>query len=216
MKLADSWVGEAPTAIPSEPFHDEGEEVDELDEVKDGCGGVEWQPYVLKSPHSSNKMLHELAREVRGVEKERGKNLTVTQYKTICGKWQDTSRPFLRKGYDYFTEFLAKLGSVTVPKGETLEAAFQRAQHRDPPSKVLVVPNNGLQLLASLCRELQEMTGDQPFMLSQASVAKLFRHSSPRTISNWIRALKTLEVLKLAEAAIPNARAARYYFIEST
>jgi Tfp pilus assembly protein PilN len=60
------------------------------------------------------------------------------------------------------------------------------------------------------------MTGDQPFMLCQASVAKLFRHSSHRTISNWIRALRTLEVLKLAEAAIPNARAARYYFIEST
>jgi len=214
MKLADSWVGEAPPAIPSEPFHDEGEEVDELDEVKDGCGGVAWQSYVLKKSRTSNKMLHELAREVRGVEKERGKTLTVTQYKTICGKWEDASRPFLRKGYDYFTEFLAKLSSVTVPKGETLEAAFQRTQHRDPPSKVLVVPNKGLQLLASLCRELQEMTGDQPFMLCQTSVTKLFRHSSHRTISNWISALKTLEVLKLAEAAIPNARAARYYFIE--
>src|SRR5882762_9246275 len=149
MKLADSWVGEAPTAIPSKPFHDEGEEVDELDEVKDGCGGVAWQSYVLKKSRTSNKMLHELAREVRGVEKERGKTLTVTQYKTICGKWEDSSRPFLRKGCDYFTEFLAKLSSVTVPKGETLEAAFQRAQHTNPPSKVLVVPNKGLQLLAS-------------------------------------------------------------------
>ena len=40
MKLADSWVGEAPTAIPSEPFYDEAEELDEVDEPKDGV--AEW------------------------------------------------------------------------------------------------------------------------------------------------------------------------------
>ena len=39
MKLADSWVGEAPTATPSEPFYDEAEELDEVDEPEDGCGG---------------------------------------------------------------------------------------------------------------------------------------------------------------------------------
>jgi hypothetical protein len=41
-------------------FHDEVEEHDEVDEAKDGCGGVVWQPYVLRKPHTSNKMLHEL------------------------------------------------------------------------------------------------------------------------------------------------------------
>jgi hypothetical protein len=169
---------------------------------------------VLKKSHSSNRALLELAREVRGVERERGKKLTAAQYKTICGKWEDASRPFLRKGHDYFTEFLAKLDSVTVPKGETLRAAFKRAKRREPPSKVLVVPNKEVRLLAGLCRELQEMAGDQPIMLHQVSIAKLFTDASQQTISNWIHALKTLGVLKLAEAAIPKARAARYYFIE--
>jgi hypothetical protein len=53
-----------------------------------GVGGVVWQRYVLKKPHTSNKVLHELAREVRGVEKRRGKKLTSIQYKTfmIVGK----------------------------------------------------------------------------------------------------------------------------------
>lgn len=101
-----------------------------------------------------------------------------------------------------------------MPKGETLGSAFEHAKLRQPPSKVSDVPNNDLRLLASLCRELQEMAGDQPFILCQTSVAKLFGHSSHRTISNWIRALRTLEVLELAEPAIPNCRAARYYFIE--
>jgi hypothetical protein len=215
MKLADSWLEDAPTDIASECFHDEVEEVDELDEAEDGCGGVVWQPYVLKKPHTSNKMLHELAREIRGVEKKRGKKFTGTRYKTIFDKWESASRPFLQRGHDYFTELLAKLDSVTVPKGETLQAAFERAKRRQPPAKVLGICNEGLQLFASLCRELQEMAEDQPIMLHQKSVAKLFRHSSHRTISNWIRALKTLDVLRPAEAAIPRARAGRYFYVKS-
>ena len=214
MKLANSWVEDAPTATALEGFHDEVEEVDEIDEPKDGCGGVVWQPYVLKRPHTSNKMLHELARQVKGEEKRRGKRLEAAVYKTIFDHWEYASRPFLRAGHDYFTEFLAKVDCVTVPKGETLQAAFERAKRREPPSKVLISPNKGVRLLASLCRELQEMAGDQPFMLHQLSVAKLFGRSDHRNICNWIMALKTLGVLKLAEPAIPNARAARYFYIE--
>jgi hypothetical protein len=213
MKLANSWVEDAPTATVLEAFHDEVEEHDEVDEAKDGCGGVAWQQYVLKKPRTSNKMLHELAREIRGVEKERRKKLTTTHYKTIFDKWEAASRPSLRAGHDYFTELLAKLDCVTVPKGETLQAAFERAKGKEPPSNVVLTCNEGVQLFASLCRELQEMAGDQPIMLHQLSVAKLFDHSSHRTISNWIRALKTLGVLKPAEAAIPRARAGRYFYV---
>ena len=214
MKLLDSWPEDTQTGTASQCFHDEVEEVDELDEAKDGCGGVVWQRYVLKKSHTSNKMLHELAREIRGVEKRRGSRLRPTRYKMIFDNWESASGPFLQPGHDYFTELLAKLDSVTVPKGETLQAAFERAKRREPPAKVLLIPHEGLRLLASLCRELQEMASDQPFMLSQSSVAKLFGYSSHRTISNWIRALKTLGILKPGIAAIPNARAARYFYLE--
>lgn len=161
MKLANSWVEEASTAIPSAQLYDELDEYDEVDESEDGCGGVVWWMYVLKRSRTSNRMLLELARAVRGVEIKRGKRLTVAQYKTIFSNWEDASRPFLRKGHDYFTEFLAKLSSVTMPKGETLESAFQRSECRQPPSKVSLVSNKGLRSLASLCRELQEMFGSK-------------------------------------------------------
>src|SRR5207248_8102821 len=132
-------------------LYDEVDEYDELDESKDGCGGVEWWKYLLKEPSTSNRMLHELARDVRGVELKRGKPLTLTQYKTIYSKWEEPSLRFLRKKHDYFTEFLSKLSIVTMPKGETLESALKRSQNRQPPSKVLGVSNGGLQSLASLC-----------------------------------------------------------------
>jgi hypothetical protein len=213
MKLADTWIEEPPAPIPSGQLYDELDEYDEVDESKDGCGGCVWWKYILKKPRTSNKMLLELAREVRGVEIKGGKTLTVPEYKMLFSNWEDASRPFLRKGHDYFTEFLAKLSSVTMPKGETLRTAFERAKRRQPPSKVSLVPNKGLQSLASLCRELQEMFGDQPIMLCQTPIAKLFKVSQ-QTISEWIRALRTLDVLRLAEPAVKNARAARYYFVE--
>jgi hypothetical protein len=113
---------------------------DEVDEAKDGCGGVVWQPYVLKKAHTSNKLLHELAREIRGVEKRRNRKLNGTQYKAIFAKWELASKPFLRPGDDYFTALLAKLDCVTVPKGETLLTAFERAQQTEPPASLWMSP----------------------------------------------------------------------------
>jgi hypothetical protein len=212
MKLADSWVEDDPAAPVLTNFHDEVEEHDEVDEVKDGCGGVQRHLYVLKKGRTSNKMLHELAREVRGVENRRGKRFSIRQYKVLIDQWAAASKPYLRAGPDYFTEFLAKLDCVTVPKGETLEAAFERANLRQPPAEVLVITNEKVRQFASLCRELQEMAGDQPFMMHQVSIGKLFG-CSWRTIGNWIKALKTVGVLKLAEPAIKGVRAARYFYV---
>jgi hypothetical protein len=157
-------------------------------------------------------MLLELAREIKGIEKKRGRKLRVTQYKRVFDKWEAASRRFLRPSYDYFTEFLAKLNCVTVPKGETLQGALERAKRRQPPVKVLLIRNEGLLLLASLCRELQEMAGDQPIMLHQMSIAKLFGYSHHRNISNWIKALKTLDVLKPVEPW-SRGKAARYFYV---
>jgi hypothetical protein len=164
MKLAESWVDDARAGTALGDFHDEVEEVDEVDEAEDGCGGVVVQPYALKKYNTSNKQLHELAREIRGVEKKRGRRLTVTHYRRIFDKWEFASKRFLKPGHDYFTEFLAKLDCVTVPKGETLQSAFERAKRREPPSKVLVVAN---EVFASLCRELQEMAGNQAFIFAK-------------------------------------------------
>jgi hypothetical protein len=212
MKLAESWIEDVASLVTAEAFHDEVEEHDEVKEVEDGCGGVAWQAHVLKKSRTSNKWLHELAREIRGVEKRRGKKLSAAQYKAIFDKWEVASQPFLRAGHDYFTEFLAKLDCVTIPKGETLKAAFARAKAKLPPAKILIHHNKEVHLLASLCRELQEMAGDQPLMLCQMSVAKLFGHSSHRNISNWIKVLKTLDMLKVAEPW-SRGKATRYFYV---
>src|SRR5215831_13529740 len=108
MKLADSWAEDVPALADLDTFHDEAEEVDEVDEAEDGCRGVCVEKYMLRKAGTSNKQLHELAREVRGVEKKRGKRFSVTQYNLIFQKWERRSKRFLRAGHDYFVEFLAK------------------------------------------------------------------------------------------------------------
>jgi hypothetical protein len=144
MKLADSWTEYVPPLADLDTFHDEAEEADEVDEAEDGCDGVCVEKYVLKKAGTSNKQLHELAREVRGVENRKGKRFSLAQYKAIFRKWERRSKPFLRAGPDYFIEFLAKLNSVLVPKGETLQAAFERAKCRKPPTKVSAISNKGV------------------------------------------------------------------------
>jgi hypothetical protein len=119
----------------------------------------------------------------------------------------------LKPGHAYFTEFLAKLDCVTVPKGETLQTAFERAKRREPPPKVLIVCNQGVRLLASLCRELQETFGDRPIMLHQMSIAKLFGNGDHRNISNWIKVCKTLGLLRVAEPG-RQGKATRYFYVE--
>jgi len=213
MKLADAWVEDPPLRTVLASFHDEVEEVDEVNEAEDGCGGVDWHPDVLKKPNTSNKQLHELAREVKGMEKRHRRPLTASHYKRIFEKWKSASRRFLKPGHDYFTEFLAKLDCVTVPKGETLQTAFERAKRREPPPKVLIVCNQGVRLLASLCRELQETFGDRPIMLHQMSIAKLFGHGDHRNISNWIKVCKTLGLLRVAEPG-RQGKATRYFYVE--
>jgi hypothetical protein len=213
MKLAESWTEYVPALIDSGTFHDEAEEADELDEAGDGWVCVCVKKYVLKRAGTSNKQLHELAREVKGGENRRGKRFNLAQYEAIFRMWEAASKPFLRRGHDYFVEFLAKLNSVLVPKGETLQAAFERAKQKPPPTKVLGISNKDLRLLASLCRELQEMMGDEPIMLHQVSVAKLFGYSDHRNISNWIKALRTLGVLKIAKRW-SLGRSQRYFYVE--
>jgi len=62
----------------------------------------------------------------------------------------NVSQPFLRTGHDYFTELLAKLDCVTIPKGETLQAAFERAKRRKTPSTVLVDSQRGSAITGKL------------------------------------------------------------------
>ncbi len=190
-------------------------EVKEENEDKDGwvwvCG-VDLSDCIVTCPKTSNRLLHTLARKVRGFERTRGRMLSLLQYYTIFERWELASKSYLR-ATDYLTEFLAKLDSVKVPEGATLAAAFLKTKSHSAPAKLEKHPSSSVQHFGSLCRELSVMSNGQPIMLSQSAIAKLFE-CEPRTICNWIKALKTIRLLSVAKPAIPKKTAATYYYLD--
>ena len=197
--------------------YDEDNEVKEGNEDEDGVEGV-WcvingQSCVLSKSGTSNQQLHTLARKVRGLEKRSGKALSFNQYQALFRKWESASKPFLRSENDYLSEFLAKLSLVKIPEGETLEAAFKKAQGSQPPAKLQKYPVADVRLFGSLCRELHTMSKGQAIMLAQKSIAKLF-NCTHQTISIWIGVLKTLGMLELVKRGSPGKPASTYFYQE--
>jgi len=197
----------------------EYEEVKEVDEDKDGGAWVvAWteingQSCVLTKPSTSNRQLFNLARKVMAYEKRKGTKLSPNQYLTVFNQWKSASSPFLRSGNDYYTEFLAKLNCVKIPEGDTLAEAFRNAQGTPPPKKLIAHPNTSVRHFGSLCRELHTMSKGQAIMLAQGAIAKLFGCDA-RTISNWIMALRTLDVLKLEKKGFKGKSASTYFYQE--
>jgi len=222
--LAKSLKIDALTAL-SGDFRNEGkedyedEEVQEDDEYEDGVcvvgvwGEINGQECVLTKSGTSNRLLHLLARKVKGVEARAGKSFSLKQYQAVFKKWETASRPFLRSGNDYLSEFLAKLSCVKVPEGETLSEAFRKAQGAHTPAKLQDYPNAVVQHFGCLCRELHSMSNGQPIMLAQKPIAELFG-CDPRTISNWIRALMTLDLLKLDKKGFKGKSASTYFYLD--
>jgi len=223
--LAKSLNIDALAAL-SGDFRNEGKEENEDDELKEydenEDGGVwvrgAWnaingQSCVLIKSGTSNRRLHTLARKVRGLEVRLGKPLSVIKYQSIFRKWETESKPFLKPRNDYLTEFMAKLSLVKIPEGATLAEAFRKSQGSPPPEKLREYPVHNVQLFGGLCRELHLMSKGQAIMLAQGAIAKLFGCDA-RTISNWIMALRTLDILKLEKKGFKGKSASTYFYQE--
>lgn len=215
MKLADTWTDDwsssgtstltAEEADCTQETHDGGEgEWRELQRVIEGCA--------LTARKTSNTKLFALVREIRGMEfRRKGKFRPETQAQ-IAHAWIKVSRPFLTPGKDYFTDYCCKYEAVRHPKGATLAAALERAEVGVPPTRALLHPNPEFHLLASLCRELQQVTPNRPFFLDGRSCAAVFGHQHHSTIASWLRALSTLDVIVVV-GEYKRDRAREYQYI---
>lgn len=181
-----------------------------------GVGGVleiDWQSCILKNPRTSDKLLFELARRVVSFENERGLKLSTVENMEIFSLWKEASKQYIRPIHDYFTEFLSKKDSVNIPFGETLKAALQRAKLAHCHPALINYPNPQVILFVSLCRELHFMMKEQEIMLGQEAVASVLE-CDQKTISNYIKAVKNLGILKTAHASISKKKAATYFYCE--
>jgi hypothetical protein len=142
-----------------------------------------------------------------------GKELGIEFYSEIFGRWEDASRPFLQEGRDYWVEFLAKLNSVESPTGVLLSNTFKLTKNEPPHEKLMGERfRSDIQHFANFCRAMHVICEGGPILLAQVPISVQFGcHQS--TVSNWIKALVTLGILKLEKKGYEGGGASTYFYI---
>ena len=214
MKLRTTWPEEkithslsqsAPWPVSHQDCTEETEEPEELQEIED-VSAVVWGAVkeaidrcTLIQAQTSNALLFQFARELRGIEDALQKALGPSLLQRIFGLWEKRNRQFLQPDHDYFAELSDKLSLVRFPSGFTLASAFQRACTHVPPARASGLGSEAQQV-ANLCRELQHCAGaNRQFYLDGRALAKLLGHQTHSTVASWLRALRRLRVIKLAK-----------------
>jgi hypothetical protein len=167
--------------------------------------------------HQNNASLFKLARLVRSYEKVVGRAATNTELELVFDLWCSLSCPFWRSELtrdDYYAEFLmaysyARIGLTENP----LELAVSRAKAAPLP-EVPGFTNERIRLLVAICRELQEITGANPFYLPTRKLGDILEAHWTQ-VAKWLRALEVLDVIHLAPGEVRKrggARSPRYHY----
>jgi hypothetical protein len=164
----------------------------------------------VQSNNDVNQPLFMLAKKLRGIEEELNVQFSVKVLETVINQWRIENHTRLDKDYDYLTELLDKLSMVRFPEGQALRKALEIAKGTVPPKETARLSPD-VQLLASLCRELQRQARFGFFFLDGRSAAKVL-HRPHETVASWLRALRRVGVIKLALRGHPGV-ASRYSYV---
>ncbi len=141
-----------------------------------------------------NRPLFMLAHKVRSIEEELNVHFSTNLTVAVVRRWQARNHDHLEDDHDYVTEFLDKLSLVRYPKGRALARAVEIARGLVPPKKTAFLSPD-VQLLASLCKVLQQQRGKKPFFLDGRSAATALGRPH-ETVASWLRGLHHLGVIR--------------------
>ena len=94
-----------------------------------------------------------------------------------------------------------------------LDLAVSRAK-ATPLPEVPSFSDKGIQLLVAICRELQKMTGANPFYLPTRKLGEVLG-THWTGVANWLRALEVLGIIRLAPGEVRKRggnRSPRYHY----
>src|SRR5262249_21670849 len=119
----------------------------------------------------TNRPLFMLAHTVRSIEEELNVRFSIDATAEVVKRWKASNHGQLEENHDYLAEFLDKLSLVRFPRGQALLRALEIARTVVPPKQTALLSPD-VQLLASLCRVLQQQAGKKLFFLDGRSAAK--------------------------------------------
>jgi hypothetical protein len=164
----------------------------------------------------NNASLFNLARLVKSYENAIGRVATEQERQFVFDRWCRFARPFWRHSRDdYYAKFLdachyARIGLDQNP----IELAVSRARS-GPLPQVAGFTDERIRLLVAICREMQQITGANPFFLPTRKLGEILGAHFTQ-VARWLRILeRPLQVIHLAsgEVRLPGgSRSPRYYY----
>jgi hypothetical protein len=167
--------------------------------------------------HQNNASLFKLGRLVKSYENAIGRSATELERLFVFDRWCLVARPFWRPGLtrdDYYAEFLEAYSYARIGLDENpIEVAVSRARSAPLP-QVGGFSDERIRLLAAICREMQLLTGGNPFFLPTRKLVEVLGVHWTR-VARWLRALECLQFIRLAPGEVRKRggiRCPRYYY----
>lgn len=154
------------------------------------------------------RKLFDLARRLKAIGE-----LSIDQQLVVFDQWWDKSKDIVgTKSYEVsMNAFLRCVSSATTPLEDVIGVCMSKAEARPIPDwSSRFCPQ--AQLLAGLCRELQEMNGSEPFYLSCRTAGEAIgvSHTVANQYLQLFERIKKLAVVKKGSAAGNQATRYRY------
>jgi hypothetical protein len=165
--------------------------------------------------HQNNASLFKLARLVKTYERGIGRAATQTELQAVFDRWRVVTRRFWRHTQDdYWAEFLEAYCYARIGLDENpIKVAVSRAKAGALPD-VPGFTDERVRLLAAICREIQLLTGSNPFFLPTRKLGEVLGVDCSRA-ARWLRALEGLRVIHLAPGEVRKRggnRSPRYHY----
>jgi hypothetical protein len=168
--------------------------------------------------HQNNASLFKLGRLLKSYEHAVGRPATNAELEFVFDRWCPLSRRFWRPGLtrdDYYAEFLEAYSYARIGLDENpIEVAVSRAKAA-PLLQVQGFTDERIRLLVAICREMQLLTGSNPFFLPTRKLGEVLGTHWTR-VARWLRILEEpLRVIHLAPGEVRmrgGNRSPRYHY----
>jgi hypothetical protein len=163
----------------------------------------------------NNTSLFKLARLVKSYENAIGRPASEVELESVFDRWCLIARQFWRHARDdYYAEFLEAYGYARMGLDEDpIELAVSRAK-APPLPQVRGFTDERIRLLVAICREMQQITGANPFFLPTRKLGEILGAHYTQ-VARWLRALEVLRIIHLAPGEVRRrggSRSPRYNY----
>jgi hypothetical protein len=173
--------------------------------------------FAAKEEHHNHSLLWNLARGVRGLERNLGRKVTRQEEDLLFSCWHELSKPHLRPEDardDYRSEFLDALRNAKHPHGEGVTLDAMRKALNGPLPAAGRYESPHYRRAVAVCAAAQRVEGGRPFFLSARTLRDLLGLDDHSRAASILRVLERDGILQVVEKGSPKTnKATRFRYL---